>query len=175
MFMEQLSHVINSLKSDKYSRQAVINLWRNNPQEAKDKPCTLSFHFMIRQGQLNLHATMRSNDVIWGQNYDVPSFSLLNIVLAGILKVRPGKLFLTANSLHIYEKHFELAEELIKENYSFNEDYELPICKVDSLEHHMECVEECLRAHYLVQSQEFFDYKLYFKLKALVCIKAFLA
>jgi thymidylate synthase len=152
--LEQIRYVVNTLTEDKDSRQAVISLWRPNPLSAKDKPCTLSFHFMIREGKLNLHVTMRSNDAIWGQNYDVPSFSLINIIVAGILQIEPGKLFLTANSLHIYEKHFDLAQSLLDEN--FTKAYPLIPCQVASLEHHMECVEECLRAHYWLQSVDFF-------------------
>ena len=152
MFMEQLSHVINSLRLDQDSRQAVISLWRPNPQDAKDKPCTLSFHFMIRDDKLNLHATMRSNDVIWGQNYDAPSFSLLLMVVAGILKVRAGDVFLTVSSLHLYERHYELAKKLLDKRISY---YDKPVnlipCEVDSLEHHLECVDACLSAHFKIQ------------------------
>lgn len=157
MILEQIRYVVDTLTEDKDSRQAVISLWRHNPRTAKDKPCTLNFHFMIRDNKLNLHVIMRSNDAIWGQNYDVPSFSLINIIVAGILKIEPGQLILTANSLHVYEKHFSLAEELLEENFSFKEEHRLIKCEVDSLEHHMECVDECLRAHYLIQSQEYFD------------------
>jgi thymidylate synthase len=155
--LEQIRYVVNTLTEDKDSRQAVISLWRPNPLSAKDKPCTLSFHFMIRDNKLNLHVTMRSNDAIWGQNYDIPSFSLINIVVAGILQLEPGKLYLTANSLHVYEKHFELAKELISEDYKFKTHHRHIPCKVASLEHHMECLEECLRAHYVIQSQEYVD------------------
>lgn len=157
--LEQIRYVINTLTEDQDSRQAVISLWRPNPLSAKDKPCTLNFHFMIRDGKLNLHVTMRSNDAIWGQNYDVPSFSLINIIVSGILGLPAGKLFLTANSLHVYERHFSMSEELIKEDHRFDPIHRHISCKVASLEHHMELVEECLRAHYLIQSQEFFDFE----------------
>jgi thymidylate synthase len=155
--LEQIRYVINTLSEDVDSRQAVISLWRPNPLSAKDKPCTLSFHFMVREGKLNAHVTMRSNDAVWGQNYDVPSFSLLLIVIAGILNIEPGILFLTANSLHVYEKHFDLMDKLYDENFQFKQEHTLIPCKVNSLEHHMECVEECLRAHYLIQSKQYFD------------------
>jgi thymidylate synthase len=156
MILEQIRYVIDTLTEDPESRQAVITLWRPNPRTAKDKPCTLNFHFMIRNGKLNAHVNMRSNDAIWGQNYDVPSFSLLIICIAGILQIKPGTLFLTANSLHIYEKHFELAKQLLREDCIFKKEHTLIECKVSSLTHHMECIEECIRAHYLIQSQEYF-------------------
>jgi thymidylate synthase len=150
--LEQIRYIINTLKNDSESRQAVISLWRPNPLDAKDKPCTLNFHFMIRNNQLNIHVVMRSNDAIWGQNYDIPSFSLLNICIAGILGIQPGKIYLTANSLHIYEKHFDLAHKLLNEDYKFQHEHKLIECKVDSLEHHMELVEVCLATHYRIQA-----------------------
>ncbi|MCH9665569.1 MAG: thymidylate synthase [Gammaproteobacteria bacterium] len=99
--LEQIRHVVNSLKNDPDSRQAVITLWRPNPQQAKDIPCTISFDFKIRNNKLNMHSTMRSNDIIWGSCYDIPSFSMIQIVIAGILGIETGTLYLTAHSLHL--------------------------------------------------------------------------
>ncbi len=155
MILEQIRYIVNTLKKDNDSRQAVISLWRPNPSEAKDKPCTLNFHFMIRNGQLNLHVTMRSNDAVWGQNYDVPSFSLLLLVIAGSLAVKPGHLYLTANSLHIYEKHFELANEIKNSQDSDYKDVEFIEAPNETLECQLYYVEQCIMAHYLLVSNNF--------------------
>ena len=53
MILEQIRYVVDALKEDGDSRQAVISLWRPNPRTAKDKPCTLTFHFMIRDGKIS--------------------------------------------------------------------------------------------------------------------------
>lgn len=152
--LEQIRFVVNTLKADKDSRQAVISLWRPNPSEAKDKPCTISFDFKIRDGKLNMHATMRSNDALWGNNYDMPSFSLLQIAIAGMLQVEPGTLFLTAHSYHVYERHFDLMEELIAEKHSKKKIKEviLPLNKVSSLTCHMKNIERLLGEHYLISN-----------------------
>jgi len=149
--LEQIRFVINTLKEDKDTRQAVMSLWRPNPNKSKDTPCTLTFDFKIRDGKLNLHATMRSNDIIFGNNYDIPSFSLLQIAVAGILGIETGNLFLTAHSLHIYERHFKLAEELLEESYhylKYPEELIIPQCNVGSLSKHIENIEMLLSAHY---------------------------
>lgn len=160
MILEQIRYVVNSLTKDQDSRQAVISLWRNNPSEAKDRPCTLNFHFMIRDNRLNMHVTMRSNDAIWGQNYDCPSFSLLLLVVAGSLGVKPGHLYLTANSLHIYEKHFELANAIKKSTSSDYKEIDLIEAPQEPLERQLWYVEEVLRAHYrLIDDCNNFDFK----------------
>jgi thymidylate synthase len=148
MILEQIRYVVNSLSKDQDSRQAVISLWRPNPNDAKDKPCTLNFHFMIRDNKLNMHVTMRSNDAIWGQNYDVPSFSHILLVIAGSLGVKPGHLYLTANSLHIYEKHFELSQKILDASYSQFQTIKFIEAPQESLERQLWYVEEVLRAHY---------------------------
>jgi thymidylate synthase len=111
----QLRYVVDTLKKDPDSRQAIISLWERNPRPSKDVPCTSLFQFMVRDGKLNMYVTMRSNDIIFGSNYDVPSFALIQLVVASCLGLPPGLLFHTANSLHLYETHFELAEKLLHE------------------------------------------------------------
>lgn len=148
--LEQLRYVVNTLKEDPDSRQAVISLWRPNPSGSKDTPCTLSFHFMIRDDRLNMHVTMRSNDIIWGNNIDIPSFSMIQLIIAGLLKKEPGKLYHTANSLHLYERHFELAEKLLDEDLDVF-DEQLLTCEVKDLKHHTDCVERALACHYMLQ------------------------
>ena len=111
----QIRYVIETLQKDPDSRQAIISLWERNPRPSKDVPCTSLFQFMIRDGKLNMYVTMRSNDIIFGSNYDVPSFALIQLVVASCLSIPAGELFHTANSLHIYEQHFSLAEDLLNE------------------------------------------------------------
>lgn len=113
--MAQIRYAVETLKVDTDSRQSIISLWERNPRPSKDVPCTSLFQFLIRDGKLNLCVTMRSNDIIFGSNYDMPSFAMIQMVVASCLGIPPGHLFLTANSLHLYETHFNLAQELLAE------------------------------------------------------------
>ena len=122
--LSQLDYVINKLKSDVDTRQAVLTIWRENPPETKDVPCTVAVHFMIRDHKLNCHVYMRSNDLWLGFPYDVFNFSMLShlvccklnafVVENGGVIIEPGMLYHTASSRHIYEQHFEQVEQLIK-------------------------------------------------------------
>lgn len=122
--LSQLDYVIDKLKSDADTRQAVLTIWRENPPETKDVPCTVAVHFMIRDHKLNCHVYMRSNDLWLGFPYDVFNFSMLShlvccklnafVVENGGVIIEPGMLYHTASSRHIYEQHFEQVEQLIK-------------------------------------------------------------
>jgi thymidylate synthase len=112
---EQLRYVTETLMGDMFSRQAVINIWRENPRDSRDIPCTLSLQFLIREDKLNrlrLHviATMRSSDLWLGWVYDVFNFSMIAAWVAlrlremseGAKVLELGNLYLTAGSQHIY-------------------------------------------------------------------------
>lgn len=122
--ISQLDYVVDKLKSDADTRQAVLTIWRENPPATKDVPCTVAVHFMIRDHKLNCHVYMRSNDLWLGFPYDVFNFSMLSHLVCCRLNasaatngdvVKPGMLYHTASSRHIYEQHFEQAEKLTKQ------------------------------------------------------------
>jgi len=73
------------------TRQAVINIWREDPPHTKDMPCTISCQFMIREDLLHCFVTMRSSDVWLGVPYDVFNFSMLSgYVLIRAREPRPS-------------------------------------------------------------------------------------
>jgi thymidylate synthase len=111
----QLVHAHRKLCDDPNTRQAVITLWDfelDNERGKHDYPCTLSLHFMIRNHKLDLHVTMRSNDVWWGLAYDAFQFTQLQATLACSLGIGIGRYFHHANSLHVYERDFDKIESL---------------------------------------------------------------
>lgn len=114
--VHQAQVVIDRLKADKDSRQAVIALWRPeldlNWGGKHDYPCTLSLMFTIRNGFLQLHTTMRSNDVWWGLAYDAFQFTQLQLTVAHALGVPVGSYVHHAVSLHTYERDWAAIEQL---------------------------------------------------------------
>tara|TARA_R100000231_G_scaffold8807_1_gene11459 strand:+ start:392 stop:1234 length:843 start_codon:yes stop_codon:yes gene_type:complete len=114
--VDQLPYIIQTLKDDKNSRQAVLNIWRENPRKSNDVPCTLSLQFVIRDETLHCIATMRSSDAWLGWVYDVFNFSMISLyVLLQLksqhqLKYKLGELFLTAGSQHLYKPQWDKAK-----------------------------------------------------------------
>lgn len=121
----QFVRAMETLIQDPDSRRSVIQIhqpWHQADPESKDVPCTLSMQFFVRQNMLHLHVNMRSNDVIWGLTNDLFSFTLFQELALLVLKewepekfknLRLGHYYHTAGSLHLYEHHFKLAEEIL--------------------------------------------------------------
>lgn len=121
----QWEYIKEELRRDPDSRRAVILI--RTPEDAlnahKDMPCTLSLQFFIRGGKLDLVVTMRSTDLILGLTNDVPAFTLFQELMAFELGIPLGTYYHTSNSLHIYERHFDMADRIIKgeiENWNAN-------------------------------------------------------
>lgn len=112
----QIDGVIDKLVSDSQSRQAVINIWRENPPITKDVPCTLSFQFLRRFGKLHVLSTMRSNDVWLGYPYDIFNFSMLGWYVSMLLSengllTTPQFLHHRVGSFHLYEENVAAARQ----------------------------------------------------------------
>jgi thymidylate synthase len=123
----QLTNVLEELRRDPDSRRAIMHI--NEPPDldkavckgSKDVPCTLSIQLLIRDRKLHMLVQMRSNDVVWGLPYDVFSFTCLQEAFLYMLQNEGvpvddlGSYIHTAGSLHVYETHFAMAEEISKE------------------------------------------------------------
>ena len=118
----QVAWVVNSLKKDKDTRQAVAFVGGKDYQYEgnKDFVCTLYANFFIRDNQLHMKVQMRSNDIVYGMQYDVPWFSTLHQnILYELQETYPdlklGKYFHFSDNSHYYERHFDLIDEIKKE------------------------------------------------------------
>lgn len=163
---EQLPIIVERLRQDPDTRQAVITLWDPKYDAMggkKDHPCTSLFNFRIRDGKLNMTTFMRSNDAIWGWPFDLIQFSMLMQSIAWVLKVEVGTYTHHAGSFHIYEPHWDIAKEITK---SYDKGILYPIPYFMSEDMTMEGVQDRAFQTYRVVTQtlpwntlEFFDEK----------------
>lgn len=109
----QWDYLLETLRRDPDSRQAVATIWTPSPGKSKDVPCTMALQLFLRDGQLHGIVTMRSNDLWLGTPYDFFNFSQVVNGLAGDLGVEPGSFTLQAGSSHVYESNFEAAEKVL--------------------------------------------------------------
>jgi len=121
--ISQWEWAYNSLVEDKDSRQAIMhfNMPEHQRSGNKDFVCTLTGIFQIRNNKLNFTINMRSNDAILGTPTDIPFFCVLQIQMLELLKstypdLELGTYTHFAHSLHIYERHFQLVEEMLKDD-----------------------------------------------------------
>lgn len=116
---DQLGKLIELLQKEPSSRHGVVITW--DPKDdgyggtpKKNVPCPYTFTVNIIGGRLNLHNIIRSNDMMLGCNFDAFGFSLLMCILAQKLNVRPGIYTHSISNAHIYDTHYEGAQELIQ-------------------------------------------------------------
>lgn len=128
----QFDWAFDSLKNDKDSRQAFMRFNNTTHQYEgnKDVPCTFIMTFHIRNNKLNATVEMRSNDLIKGTTYDIPSFILFQrLMLLRLREVYPdlGMGFYEHfnSSFHLYSTDFELVEKRLQ-NQIIPNSYPMP-------------------------------------------------
>lgn len=109
--LDQLDYVRRLLASDANTRQAVIQVYdpHLDTRGHRDVPCTLNYRFFLRSGRLDMHTTMRSNDVWLGLPYDLFTATTLHELMAGWVGAQLGVYHHHVDSLHLYARHKPLA------------------------------------------------------------------
>lgn len=116
---DQFPKVHNRLREDADTRQAVLQVWDSKYDLSdhwvpRDPPCTLSLTFALVDDRLEMGTVMRSNDLWYGTAHDFPMFTALQLTMASALGVEPGPYVHFAHSLHLYERNFDAAEQLLQ-------------------------------------------------------------
>lgn len=120
--MSQWEYLIDTLKKDRDSRQAILQIPITPFKGTKDVCCTSSLQFLIRDDKLFMITYMRSNDINLGFCNDIPFFTMLQIKLADILGVELGWYRHVVGSLHVYENNFlENTEEKTGKKFMFED------------------------------------------------------
>lgn len=130
--VDQLANAVNKLKQDIHSRQIILTIW--NPmmdwiENSKAYPCNIALQFMVRNDFLHMFVTVRSNDVVYGFSHnDFFSWSLLLQMMAYWIGCKVGSLHWNASSFHIYDRHYDLSQQIISKTPSryFIYDYDVP-------------------------------------------------
>lgn len=104
-YLDQISAVVEKLRRDPFSRQAIINLWDpflDNAIKTKDIPCNNWIAYELRDGVLNQSVVIRSNDLVWGTPVNAVQFTHIHAHVAGMLGVKMGTLTYFIQNLHVY-------------------------------------------------------------------------
>ncbi|HEX9804903.1 MAG TPA: thymidylate synthase [Candidatus Dojkabacteria bacterium] len=121
---DQVIGVLEMLKKDPTSRHGVVMTWDpssdslSNGIKRKNVPCQVGFIVNITNGRLNFHSIWRSVDMILGFPSDVPGNALLAHIFAAYLGLKVGIYTNYIANAHIYNIHYEIAEELIARDNS---------------------------------------------------------
>lgn len=119
----QFKSVVKQLNNNKQSRRAVMIYNRPsmqidyNKNNMSDFICTMYTQHFIRNNKLYTIVSMRSNDFIFGFFNDFYWQShvhnkLLNELQITIPELENGKMFWNVNSMHLYERHFDIINKI---------------------------------------------------------------
>lgn len=107
---DQLVAVIESLRRDPQTRQAVLQMWDpvDLSKATKDKACNMSIVFDLRGQRLNMTVMNRSNDLVWGAcGANAVHMSFLQEFVAHAVGAPVGVYRQFANNLHLYLETYD--------------------------------------------------------------------
>ncbi len=127
---DQVSSVIESIKSNPNSRRHIISAWnvallpdeKISPQDNVRAgrmalaPCHVMYQFQVADGRLSCMMTQRSGDIFLGIPYTTASTAFLTHMIAQQCGLEPGEVIHSIGDLHLYRNHFEQAKLQLSRN-----------------------------------------------------------
>jgi thymidylate synthase len=117
---DQIGLSIEALRKDPTDRRCYVSAW--DPAEdglgasgQRNVPCPTGFTLSIQGGRLCSSMMLRSSDVFVGLPYDVMGHALLMDAVAQELRVRPGVMHVTLAHPHLYEHHWDMTAEALRQ------------------------------------------------------------
>jgi thymidylate synthase len=114
-FSRYMPFVVGELKRNRESRRAVIAI-RDNEVDSRttDPACMQSIQYFIRDNKLDCMILFRSNDLPEAFFFNAFGLIMLQEKVAGELGVEIGTYTHRSNSMHCYEKDFQLLKNYVK-------------------------------------------------------------
>jgi len=108
--IDQMSRVVDGLKTDPDSRRLLVSAWNVGEIERMAlPPCHCLFQFYVAEGRLSCQLYQRSADAFLGVPFNIASYALLTMMLAQVTGHMPGDLIHTLGDVHLYLNHLDQA------------------------------------------------------------------
>ena len=121
--VDQISHLVDRLKTDPFSRRHMISAW--NVGELNDMvlpPChVMSQYYVSKDNKLSCHMYQRSVDVFLGLPFNIASYALLTHMLSQVCDFKVGELIISTGDTHIYKDHLDQVDQQLQ-----RQEYPLP-------------------------------------------------
>ena len=119
--IDQVAQLLDDLRARPDSRRHIVSAWNPAllPDESRSPrenaaaglqalpPCHTLFQFHVADGRLSCQLYQRSADVFLGVPFNIASYSLLTMMVAQVVGLKPGEFVHTFGDVHIYLNHLE--------------------------------------------------------------------
>ncbi len=124
---DQISNVIEGIKTDPDSRRHIVSAWNVGELEKMNlPPCHILFQFYVANGKLSCQLYQRSADAFLGVPFNIASYSLLTMMVAQVTGLKPGEFVHTFGDAHIYSNHIRQVKLQLK-----RKPYPLPTMQIN--------------------------------------------
>lgn len=123
-YLDQMQWVVEQLPKRPERKSYYVTCW--NPEQAYQMAdiaghrsvvlvaCHTDHLVNVTGGRLNLRVSIRSNDLLLGNPFNVAQYAMLTHMYAFLCKIPVGELVVNIDDAHIYSNHFEQVQEQIK-------------------------------------------------------------
>lgn len=112
--VDQTDYILHELKHNSLSRRIIANLYNiDELNEMALHPCCYGITLNVMNGTLNMILNQRSQDLIVAGNWNVVQYAVLLHMFAQVSGLKVGTLVHVIADCHIYDKHMDIAEELL--------------------------------------------------------------
>lgn len=114
--IDQLKQVIDSIKTNPYSRRHIVSAWNVADLEGMAlPPCHMMYQFYVsNDGYLDLQLYQRSADLFLGVPFNIASYSLLLMIVARLTGLQARWFTHVIGDAHVYLNHVDQVKEQLE-------------------------------------------------------------
>lgn len=110
-----MNKLLKGLIEEPYSRRHIINMYQYCDFEETEglHPCAYETVWTVRGNYLDMTLHQRSNDYLVAGHINKMQYVALMMIVARHVGLEPGVFMHVVENLHIYDRHFEQAKEML--------------------------------------------------------------